>query len=117
MLSQKPQQKPTTTGLKAKDTKDVKDLLEGSKSKGFLTFDEVSDQLPGTETGNDQLDDVMGGLGDEDIEIVDGSAPLAALFDRPDEALSAMAARAAERVALRDEEVRTGLARILVLAP
>ena len=70
---QKPQQKPTTTGLKAKDTKDVKDLLEGSKSKGFLTFDEVSDQLPGTETGNDQLDDVMGGLGDEDIEIVDGA--------------------------------------------
>ena len=51
------------------------------------------------------------------VEIVDGSAPLAALFDRPDEALSAMAARAAERVALRDEEVRTGLARILELAP
>ncbi len=72
--AQKPTQKPTTTGLKAKDTKDVKDLLEGGKSKGFLTFDEVSDQLPGAESGNDQLDDVMGGgIGDEDIEIVDGA--------------------------------------------
>ncbi|MFO0555419.1 MAG: RNA polymerase sigma factor RpoD [Polyangiaceae bacterium] len=47
-------------------------LVETGKSKGFLTYDEVSDALP-SDVAPDQIDDVVGALGDEDIEIVDGA--------------------------------------------
>jgi RNA polymerase primary sigma factor len=42
------------------------------KSKGFLTYDEVNDALPADMVA-DQMDDVLGVLGDEDIEIVDAT--------------------------------------------
>src|ERR1700733_647018 len=42
------------------------------KSKGFLTYDEVNDALP-ADVVADQVDDVIGVLGDEDIEIVDAA--------------------------------------------
>jgi RNA polymerase primary sigma factor len=42
------------------------------KSKGFLTYEEVNDALP-ADVVADQMDDVMGVLGDEDIEIVDAA--------------------------------------------
>src|SRR5690606_1170178 len=45
---------------------------DGGKSKSFLTYDEVSEQSQQGD-GPDQLDDVVGSLGDEDIEIVDGA--------------------------------------------
>src|SRR5207302_9105583 len=48
--------------------------IENGKQKGFLTYDEVNEQMPAE--GNlvaDQMDDVMGVLGDEDIEIVDAA--------------------------------------------
>ncbi len=44
---------------------------DGAKSKGFMSYDEVSESLPGD--APDQIDDVVGALGDEDIEIVDGA--------------------------------------------
>mgnify|MGYP000437795118 CR=1 FL=1 len=47
-------------------------LVETGKSKGFLTYDEVEGALP-AEAAADQIDDVVGALGDEDIEIVDGA--------------------------------------------
>jgi RNA polymerase primary sigma factor len=47
-------------------------LVESGKSKGFLTYDEVEGALP-AEAAADQIDDVVGALGDEDIEIVDGA--------------------------------------------
>src|SRR4029079_16983009 len=46
--------------------------VEAGKNKGFLTYDEVNDALP-ADIAPDQLDDVVGALGDEDIEIVDGA--------------------------------------------
>src|SRR2546430_17703276 len=47
----------------------------GAKGKGFLTYDEVSDNSTGIpqDPGVDQIDDVMGVIGDEDIEIVDAA--------------------------------------------
>ena len=55
-------------------SKEVKDLIEMGKSKGFLTYDEVNDALPHELASSaDQLDDVIGALGDEDIEIVDAT--------------------------------------------
>jgi RNA polymerase primary sigma factor len=50
----------------------VQQLIEMGKSKGFLTYEEVNDALP-ADVVADQMDDVMGALGDEDIEIVDAA--------------------------------------------
>ncbi len=57
---------------KNRDRKEVQQLIEMGKSKGFLTYDEVNDALP-ADVVADQMDDVMGALGDEDIEIVDAA--------------------------------------------
>jgi RNA polymerase primary sigma factor len=57
---------------KNRDRKEVQQLIEMGKSKGFLTYDEVNDALP-ADVVADQMDDVMGVLGDEDIEIVDAA--------------------------------------------
>jgi RNA polymerase primary sigma factor len=43
------------------------------KSKGFLTYEEVNDALPADMAAPDQMEDVLGALGDEDIEIVDAA--------------------------------------------
>ncbi len=59
-------------GRSEKDRKTLEKLVEQGKSKGFLTYDEVNDALP-ADVAPDQLDDVVGALGDEDIEIVDGA--------------------------------------------
>src|SRR5262250_1853435 len=57
---------------KNRDRKEVQQLIEMGKSKGFLTYEEVNDALP-ADVVADQMDDVMGVLGDEDIEIVDAA--------------------------------------------
>ncbi|MGH7438400.1 MAG: RNA polymerase sigma factor region1.1 domain-containing protein, partial [Polyangiaceae bacterium] len=57
---------------KNRDRKEVQQLIEMGKSKGFLTYDEVNDALP-ADMATDQMDDVLGVLGDEDIEIVDAT--------------------------------------------
>ena len=58
---------------KNRDRKEVQQLIEMGKSKGFLTYDEVNDALTADMVAADQMDDVMGALGDEDIEIVDAA--------------------------------------------
>ncbi len=58
--------------LRDKEKRALEKLVETGKSKGFLTYDEVNDALP-ADAAPDQLDDVVGALGDEDIEIVDGA--------------------------------------------
>ncbi len=63
----------TEKGSKNRDRKEVQQLIEMGKSKGFLTYEEVNDALPADMTQADQMDDVMGAIGDEDIEIVDAA--------------------------------------------
>ncbi|MGH7298124.1 MAG: RNA polymerase sigma factor region1.1 domain-containing protein, partial [Polyangiaceae bacterium] len=58
---------------KNRDRKEVQQLIEIGKSKGFLTYDEVNDALPADMAAPDQMEDVLGALGDEDIEIVDAA--------------------------------------------
>ncbi len=53
------------------ERKEVKDLLEQGKQKGFLTYDEVNDALPADVVSSDQIDDVMSMFGDNEVEIVD----------------------------------------------
>src|SRR3954447_2901166 len=53
--------------------KEVQQLIDLGKSKGFLTYEEVNDALPADVVAADQVEDVMSALGDEDIEIVDAA--------------------------------------------
>ncbi|MCS6898614.1 MAG: RNA polymerase sigma factor RpoD [Polyangiaceae bacterium] len=61
-----------SSGTKSKETKESPSLLNDSKPKGFITYDEVSDALPHDLSAADQLDDMIG-VGDDDIEIVDNT--------------------------------------------
>ncbi len=51
--------------------KEVKDLINQGKAKGFLTVEEVNDALPADMTSSDQLDNVLSIFDDMEIEIVD----------------------------------------------
>jgi len=59
--------------IKNRDRKEVQQLIELGKSKGHLTYDEINEALPSDVYSSDQIDELMGILGDEDIEIVDAS--------------------------------------------
>src|SRR5687767_7070758 len=48
-------------------------LIDLGKSKGFLTYDEVNDNMPEEIVSSDQIDDWLSALGDEGIEIVDSA--------------------------------------------
>jgi RNA polymerase primary sigma factor len=61
---------------KGKGGKEVDDLITLGKSKGFLTYAEVNEALPGDDVDPDQMDDVLNVLDNEDIEIVDDAANL-----------------------------------------
>ncbi|MGV3621052.1 MAG: RNA polymerase sigma factor RpoD [Archangium sp.] len=51
---------------------EVKELLASGKQKGFVTFDEVNEALPGGDAVSpEQIDDVMSMFGDNDVEVVD----------------------------------------------
>ena len=65
-------QNKSAMATKNRERKEVQQLIEMGKSKGFLTYEEVNDALP-ADVVADQMDDVMGVLGDEDIEIVDAA--------------------------------------------
>src|SRR5207253_2462392 len=47
-------------------------LITMGKAKGFLTYDEVNDHMPEEIVSSEAIDDWLGALGDEGIEIVDG---------------------------------------------
>ncbi len=65
------------------ERKEVKDLLEAGRQKGFLTYDEVNDALPADMVSSDQIDDVMSMFGDNDIEIVDAQKAASAAEVKP----------------------------------
>jgi len=64
---------PIQNGSHGRERKEVQQLIDLGKSKGFLTYEEVNDALPEGAVGADQVEDVMSALGDEDIEIVDAA--------------------------------------------
>ncbi len=65
------------------ERKEVKDLLEAGRQKGFLTYEEVNDALPADIVSSDQIDDVMSMFGDNDIEIVDAQKQASAAAVQP----------------------------------
>ena len=56
-----------------KERKEVQALLERGRVKGYLTFDEVNDALPPEMVTSDQIDDLMGWIGEEEIQVVDSA--------------------------------------------
>ncbi|MGQ0504824.1 MAG: sigma-70 family RNA polymerase sigma factor, partial [Myxococcaceae bacterium] len=64
------------------ERKEVKDLLEAGRAKGFVTYEEVNDALPDM-VSSDQIDDVMSMFGDNDIEIVDAQKAAKASEAKP----------------------------------
>ncbi|HEX3595136.1 MAG TPA: sigma-70 family RNA polymerase sigma factor, partial [Polyangiaceae bacterium] len=67
---------PPPAKKKGAKGKEVDDLISLGKSKGFLTYAEVNEALPGDDVDPDQMDDVLNVLDNEDIEIVDDAANL-----------------------------------------
>jgi RNA polymerase primary sigma factor len=62
-------------GGKGANGKAARDQLVAlGKSKGFLTYDDVHEALPGEDVGPDQMDDVLSALDDEEIEVVDDAS-------------------------------------------
>jgi len=55
------------------DRKEIKQLLDLGREKGFLTFEEVSDSLPADMVSSDQIDDVMSMFGEHEIPVVDAA--------------------------------------------
>src|SRR5580704_6110877 len=54
--------------------KQMQKLISMGKQKGYVTYDEVNDHMPENVVSSDQIDDWLGALGDEGIEVVDGSS-------------------------------------------
>ncbi len=82
---------------------EVKALMERGREKGFLTYDEVNDALPGDIVSSDQIDDVMSMFGEHDIEVVDDAKKMK-LPDKPPPEPEAKAAEAEEKEKEEEEE-------------
>jgi len=63
----------TKSSKKEKNRKELFQLVERGKVKGFLTYDEINDALV-SEVSSDQIDSLMVTLGTEDIEVVDNAS-------------------------------------------
>ncbi|GAC1655923.1 MAG: RNA polymerase sigma factor RpoD [Acidobacteriaceae bacterium] len=66
---------------------DIQKLIDAGKEKGFLTYDEVNDLVPGDMNNADDLDDLLTTIGTQGIDVLEGapgSAKLDAEFDRGD---------------------------------
>jgi RNA polymerase primary sigma factor len=83
---------------------EVKALMERGREKGFLTYDEVNDALPGDIVSSDQIDDVMSMFGEHDIEVVDDAKKM----KLPDKPPPEPEAKAAAEVEEKEEEEDAG---------
>ncbi len=90
------------------DRKEVKDLLEAGRQKGFLTYDEVNDALPADIVSSEQIDDVMSMFGDNEIEIVDAQKAAKATDAKPAVATVEEPAKEAEDEEPKDEDDEPG---------
>ncbi len=58
---------------KKRDIREVKELIDLGKEKGYLTYEDVNNALPSEVVSPDQMDDLMMMFGEMDIEIVDAA--------------------------------------------
>ncbi len=70
--------------LSVSERKEVQELLDQGRQKGFLTFDEVNDALPDDIISSEQIDDVMMVFGEHDVEIVDDASKVTLTEPKPE---------------------------------
>jgi RNA polymerase primary sigma factor len=71
---------------KAPEKKNIQQLIELGKTKGFLTYEEVNDFLPSEIVSSDEIDDLLDVLSSEHIEVVDRGENLTFAAIEPDPA-------------------------------
>jgi RNA polymerase primary sigma factor len=94
----------TNSHGKARD-KEVQQLIDLGKSKGFLTYEELNDALPQDVVAPDQIDDVISALGDEDIQIVDAATQVKIAPKR----IAEQEAEESKKVPVREEDAEEDL--------
>ncbi|MBI3991222.1 MAG: RNA polymerase sigma factor RpoD [Candidatus Omnitrophica bacterium] len=57
--------------ITGKDKERIEKLITLGKEKGFLTYDDVNDNLPGDVVSSEEIDEILTILGNENIEIVE----------------------------------------------
>ncbi len=55
---------------------DIKKLIDAGKEKGYLTYDQVNDLIPGDVHSPDDLDDLLTTIGTQGIDVLDGNKGL-----------------------------------------
>jgi len=65
------------SGSKKKRMKEITELIALGKEKGHLTFEEVNNILPVDIVSSEEIDEILGILGDENIKLVDSEEELA----------------------------------------
>jgi RNA polymerase primary sigma factor len=55
---------------------DIKKLIDAGKEKGYLTYDQVNDLIPGDVHSPDDLDDLLTTIGTQGIDVLDGTKGL-----------------------------------------
>ena len=55
---------------------DIKKLIDAGKEKGYLTYDQVNDLIPGDVHSPDDLDDLLTTIGTQGIDVLDGAKGL-----------------------------------------
>jgi RNA polymerase primary sigma factor len=63
---------------------DIQKLIDTGKEKGYLTFGEVNDLIPGEMNSADDLDDLMTTIGTQGIDLLEDQPKLAAEHDEID---------------------------------
>jgi RNA polymerase primary sigma factor len=97
-------EKDTADEEPLRERKEVQDLLVSGKQKGFVTYDEVNDTLPGDVVSSDQIDDVMSMFGDNEVEVVDAQKSADAVEAKPTVAAEEEPAEAEEEDEDDDDE-------------
>jgi RNA polymerase primary sigma factor len=98
--TQAPPVEEDVQGKNKERDKEVQQLIDLGKSKGFLTYEEVNEALPQELVAPDQIDDVISALGDEDIQIVDAATQVKIAPKR----IAEQEAEEAKKVPVREEE-------------
>ena len=72
--SSKSKTKSESEKKKGKDRREIQNLLERGRVKGYLTYDEVNEALPPDVVTSDQIDDLIIRLQREEIDVVDSAS-------------------------------------------
>jgi RNA polymerase primary sigma factor len=67
--------------IEDKYEQDIQKLIDAGKEKGYLTYNEVNDLLPGDMNSPDDLDDLLTTVGSQGIDILEGGPKLGAERD------------------------------------